>query len=126
VGKALTIEHIVDLCQNCLSYEGSLAIGALSSIHSFINPEITANLEQLKFFQKRIQYGLPNISSIVIYELSLSDRVIAIEISQVIGSELNRMQVIQEFKEKRELLTAILKKYPSFFLHLFEQIIGIR
>ena len=25
----LTIEHIVDLCQNCLSYEGSLAIGAL-------------------------------------------------------------------------------------------------
>ena len=83
-------------------------------------------MEQLKFFQKRIQYGLPNISSIAIYELGLSDRVIAIEISQAVGRELNRMQVIQAFKEKREFLTVVLKKYPSFFLHLFEQIIGVR
>jgi POLQ-like helicase len=124
--STLNIEHIIDLCQNCLSYEGSLAIGALSSIYSFINPESTSNLEQLKFFQKRIQYGLPNICSVTIYELGLSDRVIAIELSQAIGNELNRAQVIQEFKDKRELLTVILKKYPSFFLHLFEQIIGIR
>ncbi len=47
------------------------------------NGSIITNLQEL---QKRMKYGLPSASSIALYELGFSDRVIALEIDSIINS----------------------------------------
>ena len=112
----LTIEHIINICEQALSFEGSMI---LSSLIELI--ELQENSEELKnnlkFIQKQLKYGLDTSNKIIIYELGFTDRVIAqdLEVSLCDRQELLRNEIKKLFKLKNEILNNILEKYPSYF-----------
>lgn len=72
------IDHIVDVCEGTFAYDGALVVGAVCEFIEPLDQDGTGNLiNRLQIFQKRIKYGLPTETTIALYELGFSDRVIA-------------------------------------------------
>lgn len=68
--RKFKIDHIVDICEGGLAYDGTLLIGALSEFVELVKQEETSELiNRLQLLQKRIKYGLPKEEAIILYGL---------------------------------------------------------
>jgi len=118
------IDHIVDVCESGLSYEGSLVVSALIEFLEFEIQEGDGDLKmKLQLFQKRIKYGLPNTTSIIIYELGLADRVIAQKLASIVGNPQIKIEVIHALKLNKNRCIPVLEKYPKYFANIYKKII---
>lgn len=119
--RVLTIEQVVDLCQNALSFEGSLAIGAVCSILTYITSDQNPAIKNIKIFQKRLQYGLKNQSAVTFYELGFSDRVVAQEMAAIQSDIMNKIEAIEKLKVDTASYQQVIAKYPAYFAHILEE-----
>jgi len=110
------IGDVIDICDNKISFDGCLV---LSAIYEFATQDVETNQNMmllLQKLQKRLRYGLPNETSIIIYELGFCDRVIA----QDIKNELNifctdRLDTIFSIKTNRDRALNCISKYPAYY-----------
>ena len=99
----LTVQHIVNICEKNLAFDGMLILGAvielvptratrerlekiMSKNYLFdfnVVDVIDILLDSLRQLQKAIKYGLPNEKSIKIYEKGYCDRIVAQVIAQL-------------------------------------------
>lgn len=78
-------DHIVDVCENGLAYDGTLVVGAVIELVALLYPEDSEDLiAMLQGLQKRLKYGLPSSSAVILYELGFADRVVSIHLSEVL------------------------------------------
>lgn len=73
-------------------------------------------IRRLQFFQKRLKYGLPTETTIALYELAFSDRVIA----QNLAVSLNlvatqKKDLVKALKQDRDGAKSVMEKHPSYF-----------
>ena len=73
-------------------------------------------INRLQLFQKRLKYGLPTETTIALYELGFSDRVI----SQDLAASLNlaatqKKDLVKALKKDRDGAMAVMEKYPAYF-----------
>ena len=73
-------------------------------------------INRLQLFQKRLKYGLPTETTIALYELGFSDRVI----SQDLAASLNlvatkKKGLVKALKQDRHGARAVTEKYPIYF-----------
>ncbi|MGI4736086.1 MAG: DEAD/DEAH box helicase [Janthinobacterium lividum] len=113
--RKVTIEQTIDLCQNALAYEGSLVIGAMSSILAYLTSDQDLTVDLLRKLQKRLQYGLPNQTAIAFYELGFSDRVVALELSEIPDYAGDRNDILDMLKDNPLSYETALNKYPAYF-----------
>jgi len=124
--RELKIDHVVEICEGALAYDGALLIGALCEFVELIDQEGTDDLiSRLQLFQKQLKYGLPSDTAIVLYELGFSDRVIAQELAKIMGGS-DRNAVKKSILKKKQDMLNVLSRYPSYYLSeiyekLFEQ-----
>ena len=115
--RKFQIDHIVDLFEGTLAYEGALVISAVCEFIETLDKDGTGELlNRLQIFQKRLKYGLPTESTIAIYELGFSDRVI----SQHLVTSLNltktqKKDFVRALKENPDGANAVMDKYPIYF-----------
>ncbi|MGC8493013.1 MAG: hypothetical protein ACP5SH_14885 [Syntrophobacteraceae bacterium] len=111
------IDQVVEVCEGALAYDGALLIGALCEFVETLENERTGKLiSHLQLFQKRLKYGLPTETTIVLYELGFSDRVV----SQDLATSLNilavqKKDVVNALKQDRRAAVAVIEKYPTYF-----------
>ncbi len=122
--RKLTIEHIIDICEQGLSYEASMILSSLIELLD-LQPESKEREElkdDLKFIQKQLKYGLNSSNKIIIYELGFVDRVIAqeLEIKLCPNQDLGRNIIQRTFQTKRNKIDSILNNYPSYFFKLIK------
>lgn len=118
------IEHVVDICENALAYDGMLAVGAVTEICGLLRPEDENTLENLQKLQKRLKYGIESPLSIALYELGFADRVVSLELSSAVKiSKLTRKSVIQAIKKNKKDVRKILEKYPAYFSNVLNNIL---
>ncbi|WP_323957923.1 DEAD/DEAH box helicase, partial [Aeromonas caviae] len=99
--RKVKIENIIDICEGGLAYDGALLVSALCEFVEMLDREGTDDpINRLQIFQKRLKYGLPNETTIALYELGFSDRVIA----QDLAASLNLAAT-----QKRDLVKALKK-----------------
>ena len=110
-------DHIVDICENGLAYEGILVLGALIELLPSLPIEnVELLIPTLQHLQKRLKYGLPNQHAIVLYELGFADRVISIEMSPIfLEIAPEKSATILMLKARREEVFAILDKYRQVY-----------
>ncbi|WP_379153658.1 DEAD/DEAH box helicase [Paenibacillus sp. sgz5001063] len=113
-----TLENIVDICDNGISYEVTLIIGAIIEIiliNSFEDSEEL--IHQLQILQKRLKYGVSTMFEIHIYEIGFSDRVISQDLSRAITppQNLSKSLVRRSLKRQQVRARAIINKYPSYY-----------
>lgn len=126
--KGLKNDEIIKLCDLFFSQDFSETIFSIFTIlkenyyHDQIN---TDNENKLSLFQKKLKYGLPNQSSIKIYNLGFKDRYIA----QLIAKKLKlenvtaKSQTIRNILiENSDTLKEILKSYPSYFINVIDNL----
>ncbi|MEO2060747.1 MAG: DEAD/DEAH box helicase [Mesonia sp.] len=115
--RKVTIEHIIDICNNTYSYGITLIIGAVSEVIKLLGKaEYTNILEQLDLFQKMMKYGLPDRLSISFYELGFADRIVALNLSKKFNHfSYYRNELKDKLKENKSEVEAFLDKYPTYF-----------
>lgn len=118
------IDHVVEVCEGALAYDGALLIGALCEFVEALDHEGTSDLIRLlQLFQKRLKYGLPTEATIILYELGFSDRVIAQELSGLIVGN-SRTAMKRSLKERKAKVEAVLERYPRYFTaEVFEKLV---
>ena len=121
------IEHVVDICENALAYDGMLAVGAVTEVFGLLRPNAETVLDNLWKLQKRLKYGLPSSLPITIYELGFADRVVSMELSSTVElSTARRKSVIREISKNKKEIKKMLKKYPTYFSNVLDNILPLR
>lgn len=124
--RKFKIENTVDLCENGYGYDGSLIIGALAEITNQYEKEDGDYLElveRLFMLQKRIKYGLPTITDIVIFEIGFSDRIISQMINRSIKTKSKiKNKILSSIRRNYIQLKKSLSAYPSYYEKVLEDI----
>lgn len=115
--REFKIDHVVDVCEGTLAYDGALVVGAVSEFVEILNQDgIGELISRLQLFQKRLKYGLPTETTIILYELGFSDRVIAQDLAASLNlSATQKKDLVKALKRDRDGAKALMEKYPSYF-----------
>ena len=115
--REFKIDHVVDVCEGTLAYDGTLVVGAVCELIETIAQDGTGDLiNRLQLFQKRLKYGLPTETSIALYELGFSDRVIAQDLAVSLNlAATQKNDLVRVLKKGRDGANAVMGKYPSYF-----------
>lgn len=124
--RKVKVENIIDLCEGGLAYDGALLVNALCKFLETLNREGTGDpISRLQIFQKRLKYGLPNETTVILYEIGFSDRVIA----QDLAASLNliatkKKELMKALRKNRNQGIKVIDKYPSYFRDRMNQILS--
>jgi hypothetical protein len=123
--RRITIDKVVDIFDNKISFEGCKLINAIYEFASQNETENSYLMALLLLLQKQLKYGLPNEASISIYELGFCDRVIAQDLQ--INLKLlsgNKLEIIQGIRFLGDIAGQIISKYPACFKTKLDNLIG--
>lgn len=115
--RKFKIEHVVEVCEGALAYDGALLVSALCEFIEMLDQEGSGDLiSRLQLFQKRLKYGLPTETTIALYELGFSDRVIVQDLATSMNlSATQKKELIKTLKQDQDAANAVIEKYPSYF-----------
>lgn len=121
-----TMDHVIDICENGVSFDGTLVVAAISEILQLDNnDEDQAIIETLALFQKQLKYGLYSKSSILLYEIGLSDRVISQQLAALLKqNHNNKSSIIGEMRENPMQFRQLILNYPSYFENTLERLLS--
>jgi len=108
-------DHIVDICENGLGFEGAMLIGALIEFVQFTDHREDGRLiRRLSTFQKKLKYGLPDEPTICLYEIGFADRVIAQKLSALVDGT-DRLAIVDQLRKQRLRVQHVLDEFPSYY-----------
>lgn len=115
--REFKIDHVVDVCEGTLAYDGALVVGAVCEFIETLDQDGTGDLiNRLQLFQKRLKYGLPTETTIALYELGFSDRVIAQDLAASLNlAATQKKDLVKALKKDRDGARAVMEKYPIYF-----------
>ncbi len=120
------IDQLLDICHKYISYEMSFLVGnIIDLLPRNDDDEVTELYSMLSLLQRKLKYGVPNLTSVSICELLFWDRYISTEISKIIhnttlaSSDLKDYLILNE-KEIRKFLSEM----PSYFIDRFSTTIN--
>ncbi len=120
------IDHVIDVCEGTLAYEGALVVGAVCEFIETLDQDDTGDLiNSLQLFQKRLKYGLRTETTIALYELGFSDRVIAQDLAASLNlTATQKKDLVKALRQDRDGANAVMEKYPSYFQERMNEILG--
>lgn len=123
--REFKIDHVVDVCEGTLAYDGALLVGALCEFIEILGQDDTGDLiNRLQVFQKRLKYGLPTETTIALYELGFSDRVISQDLAASMNlSAIQKKDLVKALKQDRDGAHAVVEKYPSYFQERMDELL---
>lgn len=115
--RKVKIENIIDICEGGLAYDGALLVSALCEFVEMLDRKGTGDsINRLQIFQKRLKYGLPTETTIALYELGFSDRVIAQDLAASLNlAATQKKDLVEALKKERDGAKAVMEKYPFYF-----------
>jgi POLQ-like helicase len=82
-------------------------------------------INRLQLFQKRLKYGLPTETTIVLYEFGFSDRVISQDLTASMNlSATQKKDLVKALKQNRRKALTVIKKYPAYFNERMNELLG--
>lgn len=121
------VEHIVEMGENALGFDGAHVLGAIAELFELLAPEDESEGEPvrlLQVLQKRLKYGLPAGAPILLYEAGFADRPLALELAAAFPDISSRSEMRDAMREGQHAIGVVLTQYPRYFTELFERIAG--
>jgi superfamily II DNA/RNA helicase len=117
-----TVEDMVDICENTFAFDGMLVVGAIIEFLDASAELDQSTKEQFQLFQKQLKYGLPTLSSISVYELGFSDRVVAQKIAALLKDDNCTKSVVSgKFKDSKFAQAIKALQFPSYYNKLLRR-----
>lgn len=114
------IDHLQSICHECISYEMSFLVGNIIDFLSGKDDEGNGLYSILSLLQKKLKYGVPDLTSVSICESLFWDRFISIEISKILRNETISSSDIKVFLVLNEdEIKIFLAQMPTFFMDRF-------
>lgn len=124
----MSLQDVINFCDNFLGYDCILVLAAIiENIKYYCDDKNIENL--LKQLSKRMKYGLPNQTSVILYEMGFNDRIVSMEMAEILdekyqaGSRKEIVMLIKRDEVTREKIQENLKKYPSYFYQKWMEIV---
>lgn len=123
--RAFKIDHVIDVCEGTLAYDGALVVGAVCKFIETFDQDGTRDLSnRFQLFQKRLKYGLPTETAIALYELGFSDRVIAQDLAASLSlAATEKDDLMQELQQDWNRAMKVMEKYPSYFQKRMSEVV---
>ena len=120
------VDHVIDVCEGTLAYEGALVVAAVCEFIESLDQDDTGDLiNSLQLFQKRLKYGLRTETTIALYELGFSDRVIAQDLAASLNlTATQKKDLVKALRQDRDGANAVMEKYPGYFQERMNEILG--
>lgn len=117
--KVIELDDVVKICDNILSYDITVILSAIAEIVKALAEDNHNILDIFKGLSSELKYGLPSGTSIIIYEIGFSDRVV----SQKIAEFFNRNDIYitskhegrRNLRRYRENIEVLISQYPSVY-----------
>ncbi|MBS0289165.1 MAG: DEAD/DEAH box helicase [Proteobacteria bacterium] len=120
--KKLTIDNIIEICDNAFSFEATILVSAFFDLISKVHIEHDV-LDLLELLQSKLKYGLINKESIIYFEAGFRDRVLAQDLANI-SEPFERYDQMRFFMtENANIFSKKLSSYPSFFAEVFKKIV---
>jgi POLQ-like helicase len=122
--RSFRLEHVVEICDNGVAYEGALFVGAFCDYLQLIPKNgVDQLLLRLQNLQKQMKYGLSSPIAIILYELGFSDRVICSVLSPIFEDvTLDRDSILAALRTRRDQVFDVLNPYPSYFFEVYRNL----
>jgi POLQ-like helicase len=119
--REFKIDHVVEVCEGVLAYDGALVVSAVCEL---VQDDTGEQVNRLKLFQKRLKYGLPSETTIALYELGFSDRVIVQDLVASLNlAATQKKDIVKELKQNREEANLAVEKYPRYFQERMKELL---
>lgn len=119
--RNLNIDEVVDICEKVFGYDNLLPLNAISV---FLSNEDNLDFEELfRNFAKRMRYGLPDLLSVMVFELGFSDRNLAQLISSTLPNVIRSKTLLrQAVNRNKATIQDSLGEYPAYFTDVLNKI----
>ena len=119
--REFKIDHVVEVCEGVLAYDGALVVSAVCEL---VQDDTGEQVNRLKLFQKRLKYGLPSETTIALYELGFSDRVIVQDLVASLNlAATQKKDIVKVLKQNREEANLAVEKYPRYFQERMKELL---
>lgn len=119
------IEHIVEICENGLAFDGGLIVGAVAEAIQLggFDPD-NELLPRLRSLQKSLKYGVRGRAAISLYELGFADRVVIGRILEDFGfGEEGRSKIVEIFRSMPDEAAKAVSRFPRYFREIMSEIV---
>ena len=125
--RKLTVEDLVEIGENALGFEASHIVGAITELSELVSDDEEPNaevLQLLRLLQKRLRYGLPDGVPLLVYEAGFADRVVALELAELLPGLSSRDELRDAMRERDPDVDELLSTWPSYFVQVAERLGG--
>lgn len=122
--RKLTIEHIIDICEQGFSFDLSLFLSnIIELIDLYEESEYKEGLKEiLKVLQKQVKYGLNKSNEITLFELGFVDRIVSQEVLRVLNvKEESSFRTIKRKLINNQDVESLLESFPEYFKKVYQQ-----
>ena len=116
--ETIGIAEVESLCNKRISYEMNFLIGNIRDLIE-VDEENEEQVDQrniLTLLQKKVKYGVPNMTAISICESVFNDRLLAIELAQILSdANIGTDKILNMLKAHSEEIFSCLDSYPEYF-----------
>ncbi|MBS6517779.1 MAG: DEAD/DEAH box helicase [Clostridium sp.] len=116
--EPIGIAEIESICNKRISYGLNFLIGNVCDL-IVVDGEDEKQVDPrnvMTLLQKKVKYGVPNMTAISVCESIFNDRLLAIEIAQIISDEnIGTDKILSMMKAYREEIFDCLDFYPEYF-----------
>ena len=116
--ETIGIAEVESLCNKRISYEMNFLIGNICDLIE-VDEENEDQVDQrniLTLLQKKVKYGVPNMTAISICESVFNDRLLAIELTQILSdANIGTDKILNMLKAHSEEIFSCLDSYPEYF-----------
>ena len=116
--ETIGIAEVETLCNKRISYEMNFLIGNICDLIE-VDEENEEQVDQrniLTLLQKKVKYGVPNMTAISICESIFNDRLLAIELAQILSdANIGTDKILNMLKAHSEEIFSCLDSYPEYF-----------
>lgn len=120
----IDLDDVIEICDKGISYSTALVLTAIIELYTVHPNANEKSLDLLKKLASQLKYGLHYNTSILVYELGFSDRVIAQLISNFIDERainIKSKDTIKKIVKENELhIKLLLAEFPSKFYEIID------
>ncbi len=121
------VDELMNICNNTISFDLSFLVGNIIDLLPEMDDEEAASAlnSGLSLLQRKLKYGVPNLTAISICESVFWDRYIAIEIARLIQDEsVTSSDLDVHLILNKDRICAYLEGMPSYFSDRFDAIVN--
>lgn len=115
---SIGIVEVEKLCNKIISYEVNFLIGNICDL-IVLDEEDDEHFDPrniLTVLQKKVKYGVPNVTAISVCESIFNDRLLAINIAKILSDDnIETDKILNVMKNHSEEIFSFLDPYPKYF-----------